>query len=42
MSVAYEKAEHICFIYMQQQKMKFKYVQINLKQVSYMFVFLAN
>ena len=31
----YEKAKFICFIYMQMRKVKFKSVQINMKQVSY-------
>ena len=31
-----KKAKCVCFIYMQPQKVKFKYVQINMKQVSYM------
>ena len=31
----YEKATFVCFIYMQPQKLKSKYVQINMKQVSY-------
>ena len=31
----HEKAKFICFIYMQPQKVKFKSVQINMKQVSY-------
>ena len=35
MSVAYEKAECVCFVYMQQQKMKFKSVKMNMKQVLY-------
>ena len=30
-----EKAKFVCFIYMQSQKVKFKYAQINMKQVSY-------
>ena len=34
-SVMYKKAKLVCFIYMQQQKVKFKSVQINMKQVSY-------
>ena len=34
-SVMNEKAKLVCFIYMQTQKMKFKFVQINMKQVSY-------
>ena len=31
----HEKAKFVCFIYMQSQKVKFKSVQINMKQVSY-------
>ena len=31
----HEKAKCVCFIYMQPKKVKFKYVQINMKQVSY-------
>ena len=38
MSVMREKAKFVCFIYMQPQKVKFKSVQINMKQVSYMTV----
>ena len=34
-SVTHEKAKFVCFIYMQPQKVKFKFVQINMKQVSY-------
>ena len=34
-SVMYEKAKFVCFILMQPQKVKFKFVQINTKQVSY-------
>ena len=34
-SVMHEKAKFVCFIYMQPQKVKFKSVQINTKQVSY-------
>ena len=34
-TVMYEKAKFVYFIYMQPQKVKFKYVQINMKQVSY-------
>ena len=34
-SVMHEKAKFVCFHYMQQQKVKFKSVQINVKQVSY-------
>ena len=33
-SIMYEKAKCVCFIYMQPQKVKFKYVQINMKHVS--------
>ena len=35
MSVMHEKATCVCFINMQLQKVKFKVVQINMKQVSY-------
>ena len=35
-SVMHEIAKYVCFIYMQPQKVKFKFVQINMKQVSYM------
>ena len=35
MSVMHEKATCVCFINMQPQKLKFKVVQINMKQVSY-------
>ena len=31
----HEKAKSVCFNYMQPQKVKFKFVQINMKQVSY-------
>ena len=31
----HEKAKFVYFIYMQPQKMKFKSIQINMKQVSY-------
>ena len=31
----HEKAKYVCFISMQSQKVKFKFVQINMKQVSY-------
>ena len=31
----YEKAKYFCFIHMQLEKVKFKSVQINMKQVSY-------
>ena len=43
-SVMHEKAKFVCFIYMQPQKMKFKFVQINMKQVSYTIaiVFIVN
>ena len=34
-SVIYEKAKVIYFIYMQPRKVKFIFVQINIKQVSY-------
>ena len=34
-SVLHENAKFVCFMYMQSQKMKFKSVQINMKQVSY-------
>ena len=34
MPVIYEKVKSVCFIYMQTQKVKFKFVQINMKQVS--------
>ena len=30
-----KKQNLFCFIYMQPQKLKFKFVQINMKQVSY-------
>ena len=33
--VMYEKATFVCFIYMQPQKLEFKYVQINMKHVLY-------
>ena len=33
----HEKAKCVSFIYMQPQKVKFKSVQINMKQVSYLF-----
>ena len=33
-SVTYEKAKTVCFIDMQQQKVKFTFDQINMKQVS--------
>ena len=32
----HEKAKFVCFNYMQPRKVKFKSVQINMKQVSYM------
>ena len=35
MYVMHEKATCVCFINMQPQKVKFKVVQINMKQVSY-------
>ena len=38
MFVMHEKANFVCFIYMQPQKMKFKSVQINMKQVSYIWL----
>ena len=31
----YEKAKFLCFICMQLHEVKFKFVQINMKQVSY-------
>ena len=34
-SVMHEKAKFVCFIHMQPQKVKFKFVQINMKQVLY-------
>ena len=34
-SVNHEKAKFFCFNYMQPQKVKFKSVQLNMKQVSY-------
>ena len=34
-SVIHEKAKFVWFIYMQPQKMKFNYIQINMKRVSY-------
>ena len=34
-SVMREKAKFVCFIYMQPQKVKFKFVQINMKHVLY-------
>ena len=37
-SIMHEKAKFVCFIYMQPQKMKFKSVQINMKQVSYLII----
>ena len=36
MSLMHEKAKCVCFIYMQPQKVNFKFVQINMKQVSYL------
>ena len=38
-SVVHKEAKFVCFIYMQPQKVKFKYVQINMKQVSYEYKF---
>ena len=38
MSFMHEQAKFACFIYMQLRKMKFKFVQINMKQVSYFVV----
>ena len=35
--VMHEKTKYVCFIYMQPQKVKFKFVQINMKQVSYLY-----
>ena len=35
MSVMHEKSKLVCFIYMQLQKVKFKSVQIIMKQISY-------
>ena len=32
-SVIHEKAKLVCFIYMHSDKVKFEYVQINMKQV---------
>ena len=32
LSGTYAKAEFACFIYMQHQKVKFKFIQINVKQ----------
>ena len=37
MSVMHEKAKFVCFIYTQPLKVKFKSVQINMKQVSYLY-----
>ena len=34
-SVICGKAKFVCLFYMQTQKVKFKFVQINMKQVSY-------
>ena len=34
-----ENAKSVSFIYMQPEKVKFKYVQINMKQVSYVHVY---
>ena len=36
-SVMHKKAKFVSFNYMQLQKVKFKSVQINMKQVSYMY-----
>ena len=36
----HEKAKCVCFIYMQPQKVKFKYAQVNMKQVLYVATFL--
>ena len=33
----YDKATIVCFIYKQSQKLKFKFVQINMKHLLYMF-----
>ena len=41
-SVMLERARFVCFIYMQPQKVKFKSVQINMKQVSYVSVILIS
>ena len=35
----HEKAKFVCFIYMQPQRVKFKFVQINMKHVLYMNMF---
>ena len=34
-SVMHDKLKFVCFIHMQPQKVKFKFVKINMKQVSY-------
>ena len=34
----HDKAKSVCFIQMQPQKVKFLYVQINMKQISYMLI----
>ena len=39
-SVIYEKAKLVCFIYKQPDQVKFKSVQINMKQVSYYLILL--
>ena len=41
-SVMHEKAKCVCFIYMQPQKVKFKFVQINMKHVLYVLTHLLN
>ena len=38
----YEKAKCVCFIYMQMQKLKFTFVQINMKQVLYVPIYLSH
>ena len=40
-SVMHEKAKFVCFNHMQLQKVKFKSVQINMKHVSYMELYLS-
>ena len=35
----HEKAKFVCFIYMQPQRVKFKFVQLNMKHVLYMNMF---
>ena len=40
-SVIYEKAKLVCFIYTQPYKVKFKSVQINMKQVSYYILYIS-